>query len=175
MSPEVIRGAMFPNIVLIPSSNEKDAKEDLLYWAKLYMFLKGAGFVFRAMLEVRDPFGLSHGSVLVRGRLVGTHLLATYAGIDLGISVFSGTRKGNFFSFANRKTTCIHNKASDAPPQTKWVYCVEDGSDIVTREITSIQSKTRLGAADTLCNEASLYCRTFHCRKWCFSNTCRDW
>jgi hypothetical protein len=85
------------------------------------------------MLDVRDPSRCSHGSVLVRGRLVGTHLLATYAEIDLGISVFPGTRKEYFFSFANRKTTCIHNKASDAPSQTNWAYCLEDGSDIVNK------------------------------------------
>lgn len=123
------------------------------------MFLKETGFIFRVLLEVPDPTQFSHGSVLAPGRLVGRHLLATYAKIDLRISVFSRTRKGYFFSFANRKVTCIHNKACDAPLQTNRVYYLENGSNIVTAEITSIRSPRRLGAADKLCIQASIYCR----------------
>jgi hypothetical protein len=122
----------------------------------LSMFLKGTGFIFRANLEVRDPTTLSHVSVPVRGCLFGRYLLATYAEIDLGISVFSGTRKGYFFTFATRKTTCIRNEVCNAPPQTNWVYCLEDASNIVTREITSSQTSRRLGAADKLCIQASI-------------------
>jgi hypothetical protein len=82
---------------------------------------KKIGFSFRAILEVRDHTKLSHGSVLVRGHLVGRHLLATNAETDLRISLFPGCRKGYLFSFANWKTTCKHNKDCDAPPQTNWL------------------------------------------------------
>lgn len=98
--------------------------------------------------------------MLAPGRLVGRRLLATYAKIDLRISVFSGTRKGYFFSFANRKVTCIHNKACDAPLQTNWLYYLEDRSNIVTAEITSTRSPRRLGGAVKLCIQASIFCRT---------------
>jgi hypothetical protein len=94
---------------------------DLRCWAKMYRSLKKNCLSILSHFRNKWPYQTKPWICVGPWALGWETLVSDECRVWFKDLIVPGCRKGYLFSLANWKTTCKHNKACDAPPQTNWL------------------------------------------------------